>query len=663
MQRSLFVLAIQDGFIALAPYLILVSMLFLFGHLTGYLWPDSHVAHLMQNIQPPIRQLSAVIVLFSMAYHFSRRHECNSVVAVSLALSVYGATLLVETPTGSPLFNQSGFIIDFWQLFIPISSVYLLKALSSRTNLSIGDSHQKTYACHIYEYIYTFFIVFAVLASMVFVLKALLSYAFEYYNGVSIGIPDTGSMYLRSLLIQISWFFGIHGPHFYGAIMDKSFLMNEIVTGLTYDSFYKIFAVVGGSGMGLSLLIALLIGSKNESILKISKISIPFVIFNINTLLIYALPIVLNRYFLIPFIGIPLLNISLAMIFITLVPIDFVSMTIPWTTPGVINAWMVSNGSAWLIGFQLFLIYLNTMIYLPFIKKYSNIESSEYHLENFEKNLGLTNKLISHQYINFNKEIYRALNSNVELEKTIQFLSKNNLEVYYQPKVDIDTHTAMDFEALLRIKMPDGSIKGPFFLETIERAGLAEVIDYWVCKEVKKDLKTWKSLGFNPCISINLHPDTLNNTQMVNQLLSLFTHDNVEFEILEKAVTEGDGACQSIQKIIEQGYKVAIDDFGSGYSNYVFLTNFQVSTLKLDKSLIDLITQQRGTYICQHIISLCKEMHIQTVAEGVETAEQVALLKEMGVDRIQGYYFSKAVPAKEVLPFHQQGLNTGFTPP
>jgi EAL domain-containing protein (putative c-di-GMP-specific phosphodiesterase class I) len=153
----------------------------------------------------------------------------------------------------------------------------------------------------------------------------------------------------------------------------------------------------------------------------------------------------------------------------------------------------------------------------------------------------------------------------------------------------------------------------------------------------------WEKNNFYPCISINLHPDTLSNDKVIIEIQKVLKNRNVEFEIIERSFLNNEKAKKNYNFLIENNFNISIDDFGTGYACFRTLCIFTIHAIKIDKSLIDLLETKKGYIICKHIIQLCKESNFVSVAEGVETKEQFELLKKLEIDYIQGYYFSPAI--------------------
>jgi EAL domain-containing protein (putative c-di-GMP-specific phosphodiesterase class I) len=445
---------------------------------------------------------------------------------------------------------------------------------------------------------------------------------------------------------------GLHGPHTVNAFFITEFLSHEILPGLTYGIFFRLFAVSGGSGMGLSLLIALFLNYRDFHDKYLLRMSAPFVLFNINTMLIFGLPVIFNPFLVIPFVFLPLLNISIAYTVLKLLHPVISGVPISWVTPVGLDAYLASGGNLIIVLLQLFLIGLSVVIYYPFVRKYIRSQNPESHLVNIENNLGISLSLQMKDSLVAFEAQRSIIQSSYELEKLSRYLSWENLILYYQPKVDTVSGECHSYEALLRLKQPDGKVIGPSFLEHVERAGLSAVIDFWVCQKVKSDMKAWEKEGFLPCIGINLHPDTLLDKNIMKRIIDSLKGMNVEFEIIERSLLDNEKARTILRNLQQSGFRIAIDDFGVGHSNFDTISYFNIDSVKIDKSLIDIIDNPRSLTVCKHIVQLCTELGIVCIAEGVESKNQLDLLASINVNLVQGFYISRAIPPDEVVRFN-----------
>jgi len=229
-------------------------------------------------------------------------------------------------------------------------------------------------------------------------------------------------------------------------------------------------------------------------------------------------------------------------------------------------------------------------------------------------------------------------------------IHKSELLLYYQPKINIRNKTCDNLEALLRIKLTNGEISDPYFLKYLEDDDLIKIIDFWVVKEVKRQIDIWKKDDFEPIVSMNLHPTTLGDNKIITDIIKIFKYDNVQFEIIEKSFLN-EKAKEHIDLLHDSGCQLAIDDFGVGYTSLSTLYETPISIVKFDKSLIDLIDKENPFKVCSDMANLCCDLGFDLVAEGVETKVQLDIIKRTKIKYVQGFYFSDAKPAHLLKDF------------
>ncbi len=659
-KESRFVVALQEALIALAPFAILMSFLTLLAQIPLYVhWAfPPNLFQTLNFLSRGMQQLMSIATVVSVSYHFAVRYDAERMLAMLLGLAVFLSTLVLSASRTSPLLVLP-FSLDIWQIVIPIASVFLMKALAPYLAIPLDEEKCSTYACRVLRHLYTFALSYSLLLGVWLGLNRPIAVFTEYSHRLLAFLPAHFLVEVRTLLAQSFWFMGIQGSRVANALMGPSLLQQEIFPNLSLVEFYRLFASAGGTGMGIALIIALYLNHKDRHGLRIAHISTPFVIFNINTFVIYCFPVVLNRFLLIPFFLVPLLTSLIAYVFLSIFPTTFYTSRVHWTMPVFVNAWIVGKGNIWLLLLQAFLVAVGVAVYFPFVKRFSATRSLDYHLKNLYLNLGLPESLHVHQGLSLHKAQHEIIEANLRLNEIIHLLSTKTLLVYYQPKIDVRNQRCVGFEALLRVRLSDGTVTGPFFLRDIENAGLSPTIDLWVAREVERHLRAWRAKGFASHISINLHPDTINSVEVVRQLVSLLEGEPIEFEIIERSFLGGSDIAHNLEMLKQHGFRIAIDDFGRGYSSYRFLSEVDVDTVKTDKSLIPLLQHAKGVMIWEHMIDLCHRLHLTTIAEGVETEEQARRLAQMGIDIIQGYYFSKAIPMQLVpqyVPLSAQTL-------
>ena len=227
-------------------------------------------------------------------------------------------------------------------------------------------------------------------------------------------------------------------------------------------------------------------------------------------------------------------------------------------------------------------------------------------------------------------------------------IEKQEFKVFYQPKINTKTGKVDGAEALVRWQREDKLIPPNEFIPIFEKNKFIIKLDKYIFEKVCEDIKDWKD-RFNKEIkvSVNISKEHLLQEEFIEEYLKIASKKNIkpeeiELEITESAVVDEDFDMFNIfQKIKETGFKISIDDFGTGYSSLSMLQNMPIDIIKIDKSFIN------QPQILEVIMKLAKNMNLETVAEGVETSEQVERLKELEVGLLQGYYYSKPLEKSE----------------
>ncbi|GAB6074974.1 hypothetical protein JCM15786_16310 [Nautilia lithotrophica] len=603
--------------------------------------------NILDDFTKVVTSFTSVIATISIAFFIAKRIKISEIIAIFLSIILFLSITIYENPE-FPLILPYGFTIA--TIFAPIFGTYFLKLFYPKLSLHINISDGNYHIYRFFNYIFVFFAAYFATMTIYISIDAIMDIVIDKFNPLSLDLPNIIILAIRDILVQLFWFVGIHGEHMVSALFGKEILFKQMLPNLTYGEFHRIFINIGGAGIGLSLLIALLLYAKNETVKTIAKISSPFVIFNINDIIIFLI-IVFNRFLFIPFVFLPILNLILAYIFINAVPLHFTTYNVIWSTPVFVDGYLKTNSLVVPL-FQVVLITIDTLVYSYFIKKYFEIQSLERKKHILQNNLEITDELRAKKDIKAFLANQELIEANTKLNELINDLNQDNLMIYYQPKIDIKNNKAQKFEALIRYN-DNGQIRGPFFLDIIEKSGLAPIIDIWVCKQIKKDLLQWQKEHFFPQISINLHPDTLKSTDAINKIIGMFKEENIIFEIIERSFID-ERAKENINRLVENNYLISIDDFGVGYSSLETLIKHKFDELKLDKTLIDEIETKKGFLVCQNTVHLCKDLNIKVVAEGVENKFQLNSLKFMDVDYIQGYYFSPALPFEKVKKFSEE---------
>jgi len=244
----------------------------------------------------------------------------------------------------------------------------------------------------------------------------------------------------------------------------------------------------------------------------------------------------------------------------------------------------------------------------------------------------------------------------VSLESQLRrALERDEFVLHYQPKVSFASGKITGVEALLRWNHPElGMVAPGRFVPILEDNGLIVPVGAWVLSEVCRQLKHWNELGLSLCVAVNLSSRQLQHKEFersVNEILRDAAIDprQIELEITESVLMRNpEHAAQVLESLKTLGLRLSVDDFGTGYSSLSYLKRFPLDALKIDRSFVqDLINGSGDAAIVQAIVALAQTLKLKTVAEGIESQAQFALLKALQCNEYQGYYFSRPVCAAD----------------
>jgi diguanylate cyclase (GGDEF)-like protein/PAS domain S-box-containing protein len=244
-------------------------------------------------------------------------------------------------------------------------------------------------------------------------------------------------------------------------------------------------------------------------------------------------------------------------------------------------------------------------------------------------------------------------------------IERNEFVLYYQPKINLASGAITGAEALIRWNHPTRGLVSPDqFIHIAEASGLILPIGNWVLREACRQARTWLDQGLPAStMALNVSALQLQQEDFVDSLLSVlhesgFDPLSLELELTESVLMKNaDSAARILKQVREKGIQVAVDDFGTGYSSLSYLRQFPVDALKIDQSFVRRIASSgEDAAIVVAIISMARSLNLRVVAEGVETVKELAFLQKHLCDEVQGYYFSRPVPAEQFARLMERGL-------
>lgn len=465
---------------------------------------------------------------------------------------------------------------------------------------------------------------------------------------------------LYTLLLHIMWAFGLHGSHILEPVATTSFQIGN-AGDIFSKSFFDSFVVMGGCGTTICVLIALLFFVKNTRLRKIAELSTFTVIFNLNEILTFGIPILLNPILIIPFICTPLLCyiVAYTATYIGIVPP--VTHTVPWSTPIIFSGYLGTGSAAGCI-LQIVMIAAGVAIYVPFLRLNDRLA-----VRNTKEEMdGLISYIREKEELN---ESYDLLSQSGRIGQISRMLRHDlrtaieNKELYLliQPQVN-EKGRCIGGEALLRWKHPVyGLIYPPLIIYLAKASDLLEDMEKLIIDmTVSSIAEVSKKCGPDFKISMNLTAKSLlwDVDKYIDKTLKKY---NVKPSQLWLEITEQDvlsKATMVIEKMNHlkaQGHVMMIDDFGMGHTSILYLQSSSFGVVKLDGSLVrDIETNTTNQNIVSSIVTLARKLDIEVIAEFVETSQQRDKLLELGCNWYQGYLYEKPVALNRFMDFMEE---------
>ncbi|EGR0056743.1 EAL domain-containing protein [Vibrio vulnificus] len=465
---------------------------------------------------------------------------------------------------------------------------------------------------------------------------------------------------------SLLWFLGVHG---YYALLPLVELLQQ-ASSLNYSTFVAggeghyamnlsmmgTFVFIGGSGATLSLVVAMLLFAKQKSLKLIAIASIPIGLINVNEILLFGLPIILNPRMFLPFFLTPAVHVVTTLLAIEIGVIDVPSASVPFNAPIIINAWLATSGDWGGVLLQLFNIAVGVVIYYPSVRNlnrlYSNREIKIDFLDTvYVRRREEADTLKDDPIATANDSARRAQ----EVEQRLEHIGSKEFCLEYQPQVSHQTGRVVGCEALIRAIEPDGTLVYPgTFLPWLEEAGLMKDVDLWVLKTVAKDIQEWNRIGLYVPVSINLTPAFLADQECMDKLEYILAPvaSQVHIEITEETLLVDEQVlARSFNLLHQLGVAVYIDDFGTGFSSLSYLNRFEVDAIKVDRSFVLALDNEKGKKVFMSLLSVAEQLGLEVVIEGVESQQQLNHIPAKEHISIQGWYYSRSLQHNSFIQY------------
>ena len=463
------------------------------------------------------------------------------------------------------------------------------------------------------------------------------------------------------MLSSLLWFFGIHGSDTLEGVMQTYFVpglaQNQAAvaaggepTSILTKEFFDCFVLMGGCGATICLLIAVLLISRSRARRGLGLTAAFPMVFNINELMVFGLPIIFNPVMLVPFLLTPLVCYSVAYLALSAGWVPMITQEVAWTTPIVLGG-LRATGSAAGVILQLVNVAIGVLVYLPFVRLLDRQTEANakrnyngfmtYFKENEQALASTRLTELGNEYGDYAKDLCNDLLYGMD----------RHLRLAYQPQYHYDGH-CIGVESLLRWEHPLlGVLYPPLVIKLAEDGGfLPELEEHILERALAERPRVLEKFGPDVKLSVNVTGNTVVTPRYVRFCRQLnekepFAGRNICIEVTEQAaIAFNEDTINAIRSLREMGLLLAIDDFSMGQTSIHYLEDNLFDFIKLDGSLVSgLMTHSATRDIILSITQLAKSLHLTVLAEFVDTEEKRAALHEIGCDCYQGNLYSPAV--------------------
>lgn len=459
-------------------------------------------------------------------------------------------------------------------------------------------------------------------------------------------------------LLNLLWWFGMHGGNLLEQVALTVFLP-ATAGGLLSKTFFDNFAVMGGCGGTLCLLIALLIAARSRERRRLARSALPFALFNINEIMVFGYPLVLNPLMLVPFLAVPMVSLLTSYLFTLWGIMPAVAGSVAWTTPVLVSGY-IATGSFWGVAVQLLNIALGTMIYLPFVRLSERLEKQ--HDAYLVEELTARFKQETAQgrpYGFFQRRDPLSVLARDMASRLRHDIQAGTVPVAYQPQVTADGR-CIGAEALLRWQYQGRTLFPPLVVALSQADGSYEALTKCILQTVCRDTAAiCQQLG--DCqVSANITAEQLGDALFIRAVVDLAERQGVTgsfgLEVTEESsLLSQPHLSENLALLRAHDISVSIDDFSMGQTSIQYLQNRGFRFVKLDGALVRQSDEnERSREIIHSIVALGRTLDFGIIAEHVETRATLDNLAALGCEYFQGFLFGRAMPLPAFLQWAEQ---------
>ncbi|MGL5345502.1 MAG: EAL domain-containing protein [Plesiomonas sp.] len=641
-------------FLILLPLTLSNAIAIFSAHTLNYIdFPD--LAHAVFRLSDLLIGIYPIALCVITTYYLSHKKSTNSVIAI-----IYALVMLYIISI-----NNNG-LSDYLHLpnnpLTALFSAFITTSYCSRFQLRPLDPSQVDFSRDLFRQVGHFFVFSLLALGLSLASMHLLREVDVYRQQMQLNPLSVKGGLVYQLILGALGSVGINGHNFLFSAKQALFATTQAnlvawhagnaSLNILSQGFYDVFLSMGGSGNSLSLLLCILLFSKDRRHLTLAIAALPLGMFNINELILFGLPVIFNPLLIIPFITVPLLSFGIAYIAMSSGLVSPVTTIVDWMTPPLLSGYLATNNSLQGFLLQLVILTIGVLVYRPFYLRYAGRS------QQINQHISRKQEVEKITFGHFIEDIKSAADDSVRKAQAQQrvnrLLSEGQFVMYYQPQQYRHNIDKCSFESLVRYRDPTGHLHAPTFIADFQLLGVMPQLDKIVLERVLADMQKMDLL-VGERIAINMSAASISQSNFVSHLTERLMHygispHSIEVEITEEAIL-GDivQVRDNMSALQDLGVYVAMDDFGSGYASFPHLFKYHFDKVKLDRSLLIDAKHPRGQQLYRLLAQIGHVAKCDVVAEGVETQEEQNFVDACGIDMVQGFGISAPLPLKEVL--------------